>query len=56
MNTRWHFVRELAKEGLVEILFVRTDQNRSDRQTKNVTNEVYGAHSGHYIMDKSEIV
>jgi hypothetical protein len=56
VDTRWHFVRELAQEGLVEILFVRTDQNWSDGQTKNVTGEVYEAHSGHYIMDKSEIV
>jgi hypothetical protein len=55
VDTRWHFVRELAEQGLVEILFVKTEDNLSDGQTKNVTGEVYGAHTGNYVMDKSEI-
>ena len=47
MDTRWWFVNQLVEEGLIDVQFVRTNDNLSDIGTKNVTLEVYEAH-----MDK----
>jgi hypothetical protein len=45
VDTRYHFVREYVEDGFIRIVFVRTANNVSDSFTKNVTGDVYDAHT-----------
>ena len=56
VDTRWHFMRELQDKKVIDVLFVRTDMNRSDGFTKNVSSEIHESHSKEMVSDKSEIV
>jgi hypothetical protein len=55
VDARYHYVREFIEEGFLKIIFVRTDENKSDMFTKNVSQAVYDKHVQDYIMDKDEI-
>ena len=53
MDTRWWYVNQLQEEDkLIKVGFVRTAKNVSDVGTKNVTVEVYKAHSGRLIKGR----
>ena len=36
INTRYHFVRELIEDGIIEVEFVRSKNNNSNIFTKNL--------------------
>ena len=55
VDTRWHFIRELQDEKLVEVVFVRTQFNWSDGMTKNVATEVCETNQGEMVVDKGEL-
>ena len=44
VDTRYHFVREYIKKGLVKIVFVRSEDNKADLMTKNLGNKLYAKH------------
>ena len=55
VDTRYYFVRELVEGKVVEIIFVKSAENKADGFTKNVTTEIYESHLGDYVWDKSMI-
>ena len=52
MDTRWWYVSDLQKQGLIKIDFVRTKENISDLGTKNVTKDVYETFEGKLLKNK----
>ena len=53
MDTKYRFVNELVDDKLIEIIFVKSEDNYSDGQTKNVTKEVYENHTPKYVAEKN---
>ena len=41
----YHFVRELIKEGIMKLEFVKSENNNSDIFTKNLGQELVNKHS-----------
>ena len=35
VDIRFHFVREFVRDGIVEVIFIKSEENRSDIFTKN---------------------
>jgi len=54
VDTRYHFVREQVADKIVEIIFVRTDDNRADGFTKNVKGEVFERHSKDFVWRRED--
>jgi hypothetical protein len=44
IDTRYHFVREHVKYGLIKIVFVKSNIKDADMFTKNVGKEAYEKH------------
>ena len=55
MDTRWHFVNQMQEDGLVKIIFVKSEENISDIGTKNVTGEVLERYEGKLIVERDKI-
>ena len=55
VDARYHYVREFIEEGFIKIIFVKTDENKSDIFTKNVNQQIYEKHVEDYIMSKLEM-
>ena len=55
IDTRLHFVSELQEDKLIEVVFVKTDENWSDPMTKNVNGEIHDRCRGKYVVKKGEI-
>ena len=51
VDIRYHYVREFIEEGFLKVVFVRTKDNIADGFTKNINNEIYGLHSGKYLVE-----
>ena len=56
VDTRWHFVRELQDQGVVEVVFVKTADNCVDGFTKNVSKDIADSHNPQLVVNKVEIV
>jgi hypothetical protein len=41
INTRYHFIREMIKQGEVQVVYVSSDQNVADLCTKNLARDRY---------------
>ncbi len=55
VDARYHYVREFIEEGFIKIIFVKTEENKSDIFTKNVNQQIYEKHVEDYIMSKLEM-
>ena len=44
INTRYHFVREYVEDGILKVLFVRSEENDADLFTKNLNKEKFQKH------------
>ena len=55
MDTRWHYVNDLQKDGLIKIDFVASEDNVSDVATKNVTIDTMGKHIDSITATKESI-
>ena len=55
IDARYHFVQEYVEDGTVKIVFVRTDKNRADTNTKNVDPATYKRHTDVYMNDLNNI-
>jgi hypothetical protein len=53
IDTRIHFVQELTQgnDKLMEIEYVRSENNQSDTFTKNTAQETFWKHTSKYMMD-----
>ena len=45
IDTRYHFVREYIEDGIVKVVFVRSEDNDADIFTKNLNGETFEKHS-----------
>ncbi len=43
-DTRYHFVRDYIEDGILKVVFVRTEDNHADIFTKNLNIETFGKH------------
>jgi len=55
MDTRWHYVNDMQRNGLIKVEFVKSADNISDVETKNVTGEIYDAHIDKYTSNKESV-
>jgi hypothetical protein len=55
VDARYHYVREFVETGFIKIVFVKSEDNKSDWFTKNVSSELYSRHMGSYIIRRSEV-
>jgi hypothetical protein len=56
VHVKYHFVREYVEDdGLIKIIFVRSEHNVSDGFTKNVTGDIYDAHTADYMTERETI-
>ena len=39
IDTRYHFIRQYIKDGIIEIEFFQTEKNKSDIMTKNFSKD-----------------
>ena len=44
IDTRYHFVREYIEDGIVKVIFVRSEANDADLFTKNLNGETFNKH------------
>ena len=49
VDIRYHFVRDLIETGIVEISFVRSEENDSDVFTKNLGEELFCKHTNQFM-------
>ena len=47
---------EFVANKFIKIIFVRSEDNKSDILTKNVSSDVYQAHVDEYVVDKDEFL
>ena len=52
INIRYHFIREHVIDGIVKIVFVRSEENDADIFTKNVSRATYDRHSSKFMKDE----
>ena len=45
IDIKWHFTRNLTKDKIIKIVFVRTADNKSDGFTNNVSADIHEKHS-----------
>ena len=49
IDARYHFVREIIEDGIVKVIFVRTNDNKADIFTKNTNEETHSKHTMSYM-------
>ena len=54
IDTHYHFVREYVEDGIVQIEFVRSEDNQADIFTKNLLKESYVKHSMEILNRQDE--
>jgi ferric iron reductase protein FhuF len=45
IDIRTHFVREFVEDGIIKVVFVKSEDNDADIFTKNTTEELFEKHS-----------
>ena len=55
VDTRYHFVRELVEERFVEVVFVKSEDNKSDGFTKNLSGDLFEKHVDDFVWDKKSV-
>jgi hypothetical protein len=55
VDARYHFVKEFVEDGFLRIVFVKSNDNKSDIFTKNISSELYDCHVRNYIASRDEM-
>jgi len=55
VDVRYRFVTDLIEKKIIEVVFVPTKRNYSDAQTKNITKDIYQAHTPQYVEKRSYV-
>jgi hypothetical protein len=55
IDVRYHFIRELIEDGTIKIVFVKSENNKADMFTKNVSGDIYDRHKRDFIIRKDEL-
>ena len=45
VDIRHHYVRQYVEDGMVKIIFVRSEENSADTYTKNTTGKTFKRHA-----------
>jgi hypothetical protein len=53
-DTRYHYIREIVEDGIIQIEIVRLIDNDSNIFTKNVNQEIYEKHLKNLLEDSCE--
>jgi hypothetical protein len=53
MDVKWRFLNDLTDGEVVELIFVKSADNRSDMKTKNVSGDIYSRHSPEFVAEKA---
>ena len=56
VDTRVRFVNQFVEEGFLKIVFVKSEDNKSDPFTKNVNGDTYERHKDSTMGTKSEVL
>jgi hypothetical protein len=51
IDVRAHFVREFIEDGILKIIFIRSEDNDADIFTKNTSEETFIRHTGKILED-----
>ena len=54
VNIRYHYVRELVEQKIIEVVFIKTKDNTSDIMTKNCDKKDYTKHEDTLVKDINE--
>ena len=54
IDIKYHYVREHIVDGKVQIKFVKSEDNRADPYTKNVSKILHERHRIEHIKDRNE--
>ena len=49
IDVKYHYVREYVRDGIVQIVFVRSENNHSDVFTKNTAHRIYEEQTGNFM-------
>ena len=52
MDTRYYYVNDLQEDGMIKVMFVRSEDNVADVATKNVTGEIQDRHIDRITGDR----
>ena len=55
IDIKFHFIRQLIKEGLIKIIFIKSEDNKADPLTKNVSSTIYDRQIKETITTKEKI-
>jgi hypothetical protein len=53
VNTRYHFVREHIEDGIIQVEFVKSEENDSDIFTKNLGRELFHKHNKKFMKHET---
>ena len=51
VDIRYKYVNEYVEDGVIKILFVKSEDNKADGMTKNLGGEQYAKHNGRMIFN-----
>jgi hypothetical protein len=49
IDVRYHFIRDYVEDGVVQVIFVRSEHNDADVFTKNLGSEAFHRHASKFI-------
>ena len=49
IDVKYHYVQEFVRDGVIQIIFVRSENNHSDVFTKNTAQKTYEVQSGNFM-------
>ena len=54
VNIRYHYVRELVEQKIIEVVFIKTKDNTSDIMTKNCDKKYFNKHEEKLIEEMDD--
>jgi len=55
IDIRAHFLREFIKDGILKVVFIRSEENDADIFTKNTTEELFHLHASKNVEEIKEL-
>ena len=55
VDIRYNYVHEFIQDGFIKIIFVKSEDNKADIFTKNVTLDLNDIHSEKFLIEKNVI-
>jgi hypothetical protein len=55
MDVKWRFINDLVNDEVIQLVFVKSGENWSDMETKNVSSDIYETHVVRFLTDKKDL-